>query len=307
MNGGIKMLWTEKYRPNRIEDLIGQEHFRLDAISWVEENNMPNVLAYGNPGNGKTAGMIALAKSILKDSFEDNFFEVNASDDRRLETVRTTIKNIAQSGVMGDAPFRIMLLDEMDGMTTDAQNALKRIMERYSSNIRFMITCNDQTKIIFALQSRCANYHFSPLSNEHILGVINSILEAEGITRFSQDELSEFIASTSLDLRRAITEIQAAKSSNGTLKAQITMSLEDYSKALELLNTNKTQALAHIQGLYVSGKTMKEICSGLHDATLNTEMEAKMKFKFLRTIGEAEWRSSTMTPKVLISWMVGQL
>ena len=122
------MLWTEKYRPNKLNDLIGQEHFTLDAKTWIEERNMPNVLIHGNPGNGKTSASLVLAKEILGDSFIDNYIEVNASDDRRLETVRTTIKNIAQSATIGDAPFRIVLLDEMDGMTNDAQNALKRIM-----------------------------------------------------------------------------------------------------------------------------------------------------------------------------------
>ena len=145
---------------------------------------MPNVLIHGNPEMGKTSASLVLAKEILGDSFVDNYIEVNASDDRRLEMVRTTIKNIAQSATIGDAPFRIVLLDETDGMTSDAQNALKRIMERYSNNIRFIITCNDRNKIIFALQSRCANYHFKPISNESMLEVIQSILQKRGITRF---------------------------------------------------------------------------------------------------------------------------
>ena len=212
MQYGIKfMLWTEKYRPKKLNEIIGQEHFVSDARGWIEEKNMPNVLLYGNPGNGKTGAGLVLGREILGETFKDNYFEVNASDDRRLENVRTTIKNIAQSGTIGDAPFRILLLDEMDGMTTDAQNALKRIMERYSNNIRFVITCNDRNKIIFALQSRCANYHFKPLSNEAVLEVLTSILKAEEITRFSQDELDSFIYAMNGDMRRAITELQAAK------------------------------------------------------------------------------------------------
>jgi len=302
------MLWTEKYRPSKISEVIGQEHFTMDASTWVEEKNMPNVLLYGNPGNGKTAAGIALGKSILKEAFDDNFVEVNASDDRRLETVRTTIKTIAQSGTIGDVPFRIMLLDEMDGMTSDAQNALKRIMERYSSNIRFIITCNDRNKIIFALQSRCANYHFKPLTNEVILEVIQKILQAEGVERFSQDELVTFISSASLDLRRVITEVQAAKSSNTSLKKQIEIGLEDFSKGLDILINNKNSAIAYFHKMLVDGRSVKEICIGMHDAVINSEgLDAKIKFKFLRTIGETEWRSTTMTPKVLLSWMVGQL
>jgi len=301
------MLWTEKYRPNKLNQIIGQEHFTLDAKGWIEENNMPNVLLHGNPGNGKTGAGLVIAKEILGDSFNDNFIEVNASDDRRLENVRTTIKNVAQSGTIGNAPFRIMLLDEMDGMTTDAQNALKRIMERYASNIRFIITCNDRNKIIFALQSRCANYHFKPLSNEAIMEVLTSILKAEEITRFSQNELDSFIYAMNGDMRRAITELQAAKASNSSLKTQIDTGLDEYRELIIKITNNNNTSLDAIHNLLHSGYSIREICVGLHDAVILSDLDSNLKFKFLRTIGESEWRSTTMTPKVLASWLIGQL
>jgi replication factor C small subunit len=301
------MLWTEKYRPKKLNEVIGQEHFVSDARGWIEENNMPNILLYGNPGNGKTGAGLVIGREILGESFQDNFIEVNASDDRRLENVRTTIKNIAQSGTIGDAPFRIVLLDEMDGMTTDAQNALKRIMERYASNIRFIITCNDRNKIIFALQSRCANYHFKPLSNEAVLEVLTSILKAEEINRFSQDELDSFIYAMNGDMRRAITELQAAKASNSTLKSQIDAGLNEYKKLLMKIVNKNTLALSSMHDFLHNGFTIREVCIGLHDAVIDSELESNLKFKILRTIGESEWRSTTMTPKVLASWLISQL
>jgi len=293
------MLWTEKYRPSKLSDIVGQEHFVLDAEQWVLEKNMPNVLAYGVAGTGKTGAGIALAKSMLGDSFKDNFFEVNASDDRRLENVRTTIKQVAQSGTIGEAPFRIMLLDEMDGMTNDAQNALKRIMERYASNIRFIITCNDRSRIIFPLQSRCANYRFNPLKNELVLEVI----------RFDETELARFIYQLDGDLRRAITEIQAANASNFTLRKQIQDSLKEFDGILNLiLNKKPNETLDKLHDILYGGRSVKEICLALHNSVLEAEgLESKEKFKLLRIIGEAEYRSTTMTPKVIISWMVGQL
>ena len=301
------MLWTEKYRPTKLSDIIGQEHFVMDAKSWIEESNMPNLLLYGNSGNGKTSAAIAFAKTMLGDSYEDNFFEVNASDDRRLETVRTTIKNIAQSGTIGESPFRICLLDEMDGMTNDAQNALKRIMERYSSNIRFIITCNDRNKIIFALQSRCANYHFKPISNEAIFSVLSNILKHESITRFTDNELSSFIWAMNGDMRRAVTELQAAKSSDKGLEGQLKNNLQEYEKILIKLQNKNKNTLGELHELLYQGKTVREICLGLHDAVIASDFDSIIKFKYLRTIGESEWRSTTMTPKVLLSWMVGQL
>ncbi len=308
IKGRIIMLWTEKYRPKRLADIVGQEHFVMDAHSWKDTNNMPNVLIYGNSGNGKTTAGIVLGREILGDEFKDNFFEINASDDRRLETVRTTIRQIAESASIGDAPFRMCLLDEMDGMTTDAQNALKRIMERYSDNIRFIITCNDRNKIIFALQSRCANYHFRPINNESMLEVVKRILLTEKIARFSDEELGAFIYAVNGDMRRAITELQAAKSSGSTLKRQIDVSLDEYHKILLKITNKNKNILGELHELLYKGRTVKEICIGLHDAVINSKgLDSTLKFKLLRTIGESEWRSNSMTPKVLLSWMVGQL
>ena len=125
------MLWTEKYRPKRIHQLIGQEMFKLDAENWIENKEMPNLLLYGGAGVGKTTAAGILANEMLGSEIDSNYFEINASDDRRLEVVRTTIKDIAQQRAIGEVPFKIVLLDEMDGMTPDAQNALKRIMENY--------------------------------------------------------------------------------------------------------------------------------------------------------------------------------
>ncbi len=303
------MLWTEKYRPSKLSDIVGQEHFVLDAEQWVLENNMPNVLAYGMQGTGKTGAAIALAKSMLGDLFKDNFFEVNASDDRRLETVRTTIKQVAQSGTIGDAPFRIMLLDELDGMTNDAQNAMKRIMERYASNIRFIITCNDKSKIIFPLQSRCANYRFNPLKNEVVLEVIKDILEKEGVEGFADEDLARFIYQLDGDLRRAITEIQAAKASNFTLKKQMQDSLKEFDEILKLIIDKKpNEILDKLHDILYGGRSVKEICLGLHNSVLTADgLDSTKKFQLLRVIGEAEYRSTAMTPKIIISWIVGQL
>ena len=302
------MLWTEKYRPSLLSGIKGQEHFVMDAENWVELRNMPNVLFYGSSGTGKTAAGLALAKTLLGENALDNFFEINASDDRRLETVRTRIKEIAQSGKLGDVPFRIILLDEMGGMTNDAQNSLKRIMERYSENVRFIITCNDRTKIIFALQSRCANYHFKPLSLSVVESILFDILEKENIpNRPSKTEMQGFIGVYGGDLRRAITELQAAISSNRPLNVQVQEGLQEYEDIVNNIINKNTDVLTTLHNLLYDGRTVKDICVSLHDVVISATLDNNMKYKFLRVIGESEYRSTTMTPRVLVSWMVGQL
>ena len=302
------MLWTEKYRPKSIHQLIGQESFKLDAEHWIENKDMPNVLLHGPAGVGKTAAAGILALEILKREIDSNFFEINASDDRRLEVVRTTIKDVAQQKAIGDVPFKIIHLDELGGMTPDAQNALKRIMERYAHNVRFIITANDRSKIIYPLQSRCANYYFSILDNDTISTLLRTILQNEELPLPSEEDLATFISHYNGDVRRTITELQAALASGISLRKQTDKSLERYDKILNLLVEEKyNQALMTLHDALYSGKTVKDICYGLHEVIVKSDMTDNLKFKYLRAVGEAEWRGNSMTPRVLVSWVVSQL
>ena len=288
--------------------MIGQEGFKLDAEHWIENKDMPNVLLHGPAGVGKTAAAGILALEILKQEIDSNFFEINASDDRRLEVVRTTIKDVAQQQAIGNVPFKIIHLDELDGMTPDAQNALKRIMERYAHNVRFIITANDRSKIIYPLQSRCANYYFSILDNDTISTLLMTIIQNEELSQPSETDLATFISHYNGDVRRTITELQAAFASGISLRKQTDKSLERYDEILNLLVEEKyNQALIRLHDAIYSGKTVKDICYGLHEVIVKSDMTDNLKFKYLRAVGEAEWRGNSMTPRVLISWVVSQL
>lgn len=141
-----------------------------------------------------------------------------------------------------------------------------------------------------------------------MLSVIKDILLKEKVSRFTDEELGAFIYAVNGDMRRAITELQAAKSSGSTLKRQIDVSLDEYHKILLKIINKNSNILGELHDLLYKGRTVKEICIGLHDAVINSKgLDSTLKFKFLRTIGESEWRSNSMTPKVLLSWMVGQL
>ena len=300
------MLWTEKYRPETLEEILGQDKFVSDARNW--KDGMPNLLLFGEAGIGKTAAAGVIANFVLGEDKESNFFEINASDDRRLEVVRTTIKEISSAMKIGDVPHKIILLDEMDGMTPDAQNALKRLMERYSSNVRFIITCNHRHKIIYPLQSRCANYGFTRLSDQQIAVALNRILSAEGISSADFPQLEEFIGTLNGDLRRGITELQASVSSDTPLTMQIERMQQPYNDLLEhILNDQYELALKKMHDMIHMSLDMKTICVGMHDVIVKKNLPTAKKFKYLRAIGESEWRSGSMTPKVLAAWMIGQL
>lgn len=299
------MLWTEKYRPKYLEEIVGQEKFVSDARNWT---SMPNLLLYGPAGTGKTTAAGVIANMILKENQQSNYFEINASDDRKLETVRTTIKEVASSMKVGDVPHKIVLLDEMEGMTPDAQNALKRLMERYSHNVRFIITCNHRHKIIPPLQSRCANYGFTSLSDSQIETVLKSIMDKEGITSIEDGELGTFISSLHGDLRRGITELQASVYSNTPINIQIEQMQLPYNEIKDsIVNRDFNTALNKLHDLVYLSVDMKVICQNLHEVFVSSDLDTAQKFKFLRVIGEAEWRCSNMTPKILASWMIGQM
>jgi len=301
-------LWTEKYRPKRLAEVVGQYNFTIDAESWVTQRNMPNVLLYGIAGVGKTAAGIALANDMLLDNKDNNFFEINASDDRKLETVRNQIKDIASTKKIGDVPFKIILLDEMDGMTKDAQNALKRVMERYADNCRFIITCNDRHRIIHPLQSRCANYRFHRLKTRTMHSLLTNVLESEGIKHISGDDLEIFIGSLHGDMRRGLTELQAVTYSKSSLISQIDKNLEPYTEILQMIDENKYEnSLGKVHDLLYNSVDMKTVCVNMHDVIVKTDMPQPKKFKYLRVVGEAEYRSTNMTPKLLASWMIGQM
>tara|TARA_R100000008_G_scaffold22781_1_gene12111 strand:- start:4152 stop:5006 length:855 start_codon:yes stop_codon:yes gene_type:complete len=281
-----------------VNEIIGQESFVKDATNWLLNNEMPNLLLYGQQGVGKTSAAIALANEILKDDFSLNILELNASDDRKLETVRSKIKDFASTVKLGNCPFKICLLDEMDGMTNDAQNALKRIMEKYSKNVRFIITCNDKSKIIFPIQSRCATYQFSKLNNEQIVMVLNKILKIERGNDVT--EIKTVSNTFNGDLRKAITQMQAGFNS-------VTEIIDPMFEEIINDSINNICVLDKLHELLSKGISTKDICNGLHDVILENKYDREIKYKYLRIIGETEYRSSTMTPKIVVSWLATQM
>lgn len=175
--------WIEKYRPEFLRDVVGNSEAisRLSAIAKV--GNLPNIILTGPPGIGKTSSILCLAREMLGESYKNAVLELNASDARGIDVVRNKIKMFAQKKVtLPPGKHKIIILDEADSMTSAAQQALRRTMEIFSSTTRFALACNNSTKIIEPIQSRCAILRFSRLQDAEVLTRLQQICAAERVT-----------------------------------------------------------------------------------------------------------------------------
>ncbi|MEA4957917.1 MAG: replication factor C small subunit, partial [Methanobrevibacter sp.] len=211
----MKGPWVEKYRPQTLEDVVGQKHIIDRLKNYVNEEGMPNLMFTGPAGVGKTTTALALVKSILGEYWRQNFLELNASDARGIETVRTNIKNFCRLKPVG-APFRIIFLDEVDNMTKDAQHALRREMEMYTKTASFILSCNYSSKIIDPIQSRCAIFRFAPIKGQDIAKRLEYIANQENLD-YEGNSIETIVYFAEGDMRKAINLLQAAASGEGTI------------------------------------------------------------------------------------------
>ncbi|VVB66774.1 Replication factor C small subunit [Candidatus Gugararchaeum adminiculabundum] len=203
------MPWTEKYRPKNLSDVIGQKEITEHLRAFVKAKNMPNMLFAGPPGIGKTTATIALARELFGDQYKDAILEMNASDERGIDIVRGKIKDFARTVSLASVPFKLIFLDEADALTSDAQHALRRTMEVYVQNTRFILSCNYSSKIIEPLQSRCAVFRFKPLADADFNEMINRVAHAEGL-KVEKDAIEALTYIAEGDMRRAINALQGA-------------------------------------------------------------------------------------------------
>jgi replication factor C small subunit len=204
-------MWAEKYRPKALSAIVDQKEIVERLASFVKARNVPHCIFAGPPGTGKTTAALCLAHDLYGEGFREHLMELNASDERGIKIVRETVKTFARVRAIGEIPFKILILDEADNMTGDAQQALRRTMERFTETCRFILIANYSGKIIEPIQSRCAPFRFTYLPRKEHDEYLMRIVKAENV-KIDKDGLDAIFDVCAGDLRRAVNSLQAAAS-----------------------------------------------------------------------------------------------
>lgn len=290
-------MWAEKYRPKRLDDMINQKEIVERLKTFVLSRNVPHCIFAGPPGTGKTTAALCLARDLYGSAYRDHMMELNASDARGINVVRETIKTFARVRSIGEIAFKIMVLDEADNMTSDAQQALRRTMERYTGTCRFILIANYSGKIIEPIQSRCAPFRFSYLPREEQDRYLRMIVEREGV-KFSDEGFEAIFEVCGGDLRRAVNNLQASASLDKPIDAKVVYSIAGRANPADVRKMIQTaldgdfidarkQLRDMIQKYGVAGS---DIIRQIHTEIFRGNLPEQVKMKLAGTIGEIDYR-----------------
>lgn len=291
--------WIEKYRPHKLADVIGHEAVVKRLQGFVKTKNLPHLLLAGPAGVGKTACVLAMAREFYGEDLNSCFLELNASDERGIDVVRGKVKDFARTLPLSDVPFKIILLDEADALTQDAQQALRRTMEQFSSNTRFVLNANYSSRIIEPIQSRCAVFRFPRLGSEEIKRVAENIVKSEGL-KLDEKALEAVVYVADGDARKAINCLQGASAFGEKITESEIFKIASRARPKQVAEMVKLalkgkfmEARELLDELMISyGLSGEDVISQIYREVVSLDVSDEQKVALVEKIGEFDFRLS---------------
>jgi replication factor C small subunit len=290
-------IWTEKYRPQKFEEVVGQDDIIKKVQSLTKSMNIPHLLFAGPAGTGKSTLALIIVKDLFGAHWKENYLELNASDERGIDVVRQKVKDFARTKALGNVPFKVIFLDEADALTKEAQQALRRTMENYTTTCRFVMSCNYSSKIIDPIQSRCAIFRFKLLEKKDIEKRVNLIAEKENL-QITSETIEALYEASEGDFRRVINLLQASASISPTITSELVNTLVAAAKPADI----KIVLEYALSGDFMKSKEklldvmLKESISGsdiiksIQKEIWNLQVDDELKVKLTEKTGETEFR-----------------
>ncbi len=290
-------IWTEKYRPLKFEEVVGQQEIIKRVRSLVQSLNIPHLLFAGPAGTGKSTLALITVRALFEEAWRENYLELNASDERGIDVIRQKVKDFARTKAIENVPFKVIFLDEADALTREAQQALRRTMENYTHTCRFIMSCNYSSNIIDPIQSRCVVFRFKLLEKKDINEIVRRIAENEKL-KISEDAYQILYEASEGDCRRAINLLQATASIALDINAELINMIAasarpgglrivlDYALAGDFVNA-RDKLLDLMLKESISGT---DIIKLLQKEIWNLQVEPEVKVRLTEKTGETEFR-----------------
>lgn len=299
MEKNISQIWVDKYRPKTFDQIIGQTYFVKRIKAFIESKNLPHLLFSGAPGTGKTTTALVVARELFgENGMKGNYLELNASDDRGIDVIRNQIKEFAKLKSLTNIPYKIICLDEADSLTKDAQQALRRTMEKYSASCRFILACNEISKIMDPIQSRCVIFKFKPLKEEALDKLIDRIAEGEELN-VNKEAKEVLTLSCKGDVRKLTNILQATSAMEKTITVELIEEILDSvnpKEVLKMVDAAKAGDFFKARDYLIALKSIKgfsglEILKEVYRIIIADEsLEPKIKIKIVDRIATVEFR-----------------
>ncbi|XP_049937334.1 replication factor C subunit 5 [Schistocerca serialis cubense] len=295
--------WVEKYRPKTLDDLISHDDIVKTINRFIKEDQLPHLLFYGPPGTGKTSTILACARQLYPPKqFSSMVLELNASDDRGIGIVRGQILSFASTRTIFSAGHKLIILDEADAMTNDAQNALRRIIEKFTENVRFCIICNYLGKIIPALQSRCTRFRFGPLDSSQVMSRLNFVIEQEKVD-CTEDGKKALLTLSGGDMRKVLNILQSTSMAYGKVTEDNVYTCvghplkNDIANIVKwLLNDEFADCYKRLKDIKMAkGLALQDILTEVHHFVHRIELPASALNTLLIKMADIEYRLATGT------------